>query len=67
MTKRALYARYDVPVLWLVDPDAHAIEVLVLDRGRYAHVVTARGTAPLDLSPFPALGLVPDSLFSWAD
>jgi Uma2 family endonuclease len=63
VTKRALYARYDVPVLWLVDPDARAIDVLLLEAGRHVHAPTARGTAPVDLPPFPALGLVPESLW----
>ena len=63
VAKRALYARYDVPNLWLVDPDARTIEVFTLERGRYVLAVSATGSAPVDLPPFTGLGLVPDRLW----
>jgi len=62
--KRALYARYGVPNLWLVDPDARVIDAYVLRGGEYALAVRAAGGQPLDLPPFADLGLVPDSLWS---
>ena len=65
VTKRALYARYDVPHLWLVDPDARAIEAFTLEGGRYDLAASAAGSAPVDLPPFTGLGLVPDRL--WPD
>ena len=65
VTKRALYARYGVPHLWLVDPDARALEAFMLERGRYVLAVSATGSAPVDLPPFAGLGLVPDRL--WPD
>ncbi len=51
LTKRALYARGGVPEYWLVDPEAAAIEVLVLNGGVYRTQVRAAGdelvTSPL--------------------
>ena len=63
MTKRALYARYDVPYVWLVDPDARTVEAFTLDRGRYILAVSATGADPVDLPPFTSLGLIPDRLW----
>jgi Uma2 family endonuclease len=62
--KRELYARYGVPYLWLVDPEARAIESYVLRAGAYALALRASGTQPVDLLPFADLGLVPSTL--WA-
>jgi Uma2 family endonuclease len=62
--KTRLYARYRVPFLWLVDPDARTIEAFVLEGERYALAATATGAEPLDLPPFAGLRLVPDTL--WA-
>ena len=63
VTKRALYARYDVPYLWLVDPDARVVEAFTVDRGRYVLAVSATGGDPVDLPPFTGLGLVPDRVW----
>jgi Uma2 family endonuclease len=60
VTKTALYRRYQVPFLWLVDPDARTIEAFVLERGRYTLAATATGPDPVDLPPFTGLALVPD-------
>jgi Uma2 family endonuclease len=65
VTKRALYTRYDVPHLWLVDPDARVLEAFTLERGRYLLAVSATGDGPVDLPPFTGLGLAPDRL--WPD
>jgi Uma2 family endonuclease len=63
VTKRRLYARYGVLYLWLVDPDARAIEVLALDNDRYVLAAGAAGPDPIDLPPFTGLALVPDTLW----
>jgi Uma2 family endonuclease len=63
VTKSRLYARYGVPVLWLVDPEARTIEAFTLRNERYVLDVTARGAQPIDLPPFTGLGLVPDALW----
>ena len=60
-TKRALDARYAVPNLWIVDPDARVIEAFTLQGGRYVVAVSATGSNPVDLPPFTGLGLVPDA------
>jgi Uma2 family endonuclease len=61
--KRALYARYGVPYLWFVDPDARELEAHVLEAGGYRLARRASGTEPVDLPPFVDLGLVPSSLW----
>ena len=63
VTKRGLYARYGVPCLWLVDPDAHAIEAFVLQGERYVLAPSAVGAEAVDLPPFTGLALVPDALW----
>jgi len=63
VTKRALYARYDVPHLWIIDPDAKTIEAFTLEDRRYVLAVSATGNQPVDLPPFIGLGLVPDRLW----
>ena len=65
VTKTRLYARYDVPFLWLVDPDARTVEAFELHAGRYTLALAATGSEPVDLPPFTGLGLVPDRL--WPD
>ena len=65
VTKHRLYERYRVPYLWLIDPDARAIEAFTLHRDRYVLTVSAAGSEPLDLLPFAGLGLIPDAL--WPD
>src|SRR6266478_2212465 len=52
VTKTRLYARYGVPFLWLVDPDARTIEAFALEGTRYALAVAAAGPEPVDLPPF---------------
>ena len=61
--KRRLYARYGVPFVWLVDPDARAIEAFVLERDRYVLAVSVTGAEAVDLPPFTGLALVPDALW----
>ena len=63
VTKTRLYARYDVPFLWLVDPEARAIEAFEPRGARYALTRIAAGSTPVDLPPFPDLFLVPDRLW----
>src|SRR5262245_4490323 len=63
VTKRGLYARYGVPYIWLIDPDARAIEAFVLEGDRYALAVSAAGGAPVELPPFEGLALIPDALW----
>jgi Uma2 family endonuclease len=63
VTKRRLYARYGVPYLWLVDPDARAVEAFALENDGYALAAGAAGPDLIDLPPFTALGLVAEFLW----
>lgn len=63
VTKTGLYARYDVPFLWLVDPDARTLEAFELHGRRYELAHAVGGSDPIDLPPFTGLGLVPDRLW----
>ena len=65
VTKYRLYARYRVPYLWLIDPDARAIDAFTLQADEYALTASATVSEPLDLLPFAGLGLIPDAL--WPD
>jgi len=57
--KRALYLRYGVTWLWLVDSDTRTLEVYHDDE----RVLVASGPEPADLPPFEQLGLVVESLW----
>jgi Uma2 family endonuclease len=62
-TKFQLYARYQIPFYWIVDPDARAIDAYELGDTGYRLVTRASGLAAVSLPPFPGLSLVPDSLW----
>lgn len=55
--KLAVYAREQVPHVWLVDPTAYTIEVLHLDAGRWVILTTCAGRDAVSLPPFDALPL----------
>jgi Uma2 family endonuclease len=57
VTKAHLYARYEVPYFWLVDPTARTIEAFRLDDGRYVLVTRAAGDVEVVLPPFNNLTL----------
>ncbi len=61
--KRALYARYGVPYLWLVDPEARELAAHVLDSGEYHLAARVSGSEPVALPPFTDLGLVLSALW----
>jgi Uma2 family endonuclease len=62
-TKLRLYARYDVPYYWIVDPGVRTIEAYELDGDAYRLALAATGHAPVHLPPFPDLPIVPASVF----
>jgi Uma2 family endonuclease len=62
-TKLRLYARYGVPQYWIVDSEAHAIEVYELSGGAYSLVARVAGAGPVRVPPFVDLAFVPDSLW----
>jgi Uma2 family endonuclease len=63
VVKRRLYARYGLAFLWLVDPDARAIEAFALESDRYVLALSVAGAEAVDLPPFTGLGLVADALW----
>jgi Uma2 family endonuclease len=58
-----LYARFGVPNLWFLDPEARAIEAHVLEGNDYRLARRASGPEPVDLPPFPGLALTLPSLW----
>lgn len=55
--KLSIYAREGVPHVWLVDPIARTLEVLLLEGGRWTIVSTWSGMAILRAEPFEAIEL----------
>jgi Uma2 family endonuclease len=49
--KRRLYERYGVPEYWLVDPDTHTVEQLVLEREGYGLARSCREAIELAVLP----------------
>ena len=62
--KREIYAREGVPHLWLIDPDARALEAFVLREGNWKSIAILSDDAPVSLPPFEAVGFPLDSLWS---
>ncbi len=57
-TKRQLYARYQVPSLWLIDPEARTVETYILHPPEgYQLAVQAAGDATVTAPPFPDFAL----------
>ncbi|CAN5776962.1 hypothetical protein BH11MYX3_BH11MYX3_18530 [soil metagenome] len=55
--KLGVYARAGVEHVWLVDPLAQLLEVLVLDAGTWRIVATHSGEATVRAVPFDAIEL----------
>jgi Uma2 family endonuclease len=55
--KLAVYARERVPHVWLVDPLARTLEVLVLESGRWSILATHAGADVVRVPPFEAIDL----------
>jgi Uma2 family endonuclease len=62
-TKKPLFERYGVPFYWIVDADAHAIEVYRTVSGIYGAAERFGPDDLVDLPPFP--GLRVDSAALW--
>lgn len=55
ITKAQLYARYEGPHYWLVDPDERSLEAYELAEGSYRLAASFTGDAPFSPSLFPGL------------
>jgi len=53
--KLRIYAREGVLHAWLIDPIAHALEVMSLDAGRWARLERYEGEAKVRAAPFDAI------------
>ena len=58
-----LYARYDVPCYWLIEPDERVIDACELAGGVYRLARRASGDDPVTLPPFGALAFAPAVLW----
>ena len=61
--KAQLYARYDIPYYWIVDPEAETIEAYRLAQKAYQLTGRMEGGSSVGLTPFPELSLVPASIW----
>jgi len=57
LTKAQLYARYQVPHYWLVDPDQRTLEAYELARDHYNLVASAQNVDVFTPSLFPGLSI----------
>lgn len=63
--KLGIYAREQVARVWLVDPLAQTLEVLVLESGRWVRLSAHAGAEVLRVPPFEAIEF--DLTLLWAD
>ena len=53
--KRPIYAREDVPHLWLIDPADRTLEAFELRDGEWVLIATAKDDEPVTVRPFDAI------------
>jgi hypothetical protein len=61
--KLGVYAREGVPYVWLVNPVARTLEILVLEGGRYSIFGVFSGAASIQAPPFEAIAVHLDGLW----
>jgi Uma2 family endonuclease len=57
VTKAQVYARYQIPHYWLIDPDQRTLEAYELARGHYNLVASAQDAEVFAPSLFPGLSI----------
>jgi Uma2 family endonuclease len=62
-TKKQLFERYGVPYYWIVDPDAHTIDMYCAIDGAYGAAARFTGDDIVDIPPFPGLRIDPAPLW----
>lgn len=63
--KRDIYAREEVPHLWIVDPKARSLEAFALRTGRWVLLDKLEGNDPVSVPPFDAVSFCLSTL--WDD
>ena len=53
--KRPIYAREEVPYLWLVDPADRTLEAFELHDGQWLLIASAKDDEPISIRPFDAI------------
>ena len=53
--KRPVYAREDIPHLWLVDPTDRTLEAFGLHDGQWLLIASAKDDDPVSIRPFDAI------------
>ncbi|MEW6220857.1 MAG: Uma2 family endonuclease [Thermodesulfobacteriota bacterium] len=53
VTKTGIYARHQIPYLWLIDPLSRTLEILQLDAGRWVIIGTHAEDDLVRAEPFP--------------
>lgn len=64
LVKYELYARFTVPEYWIVNPEAHTVEVLVLEEGRYRSFGRYSGKQTLPSRVVPSLAIPVEKFFA---
>ena len=55
LRKRPIYARENVPNLWIIDPMEHILEAFELHEGQWLLIATAQDNEPVCIRPFDAI------------
>jgi Uma2 family endonuclease len=63
VTKAQIYARHNVPVYWIVDPDEESIEIYLLEGDAFRPAVTLRGATSAIAPPFTELEIAARDVF----
>jgi Uma2 family endonuclease len=63
LTKAQIYARYGVPVYWIVDPEQEVLEIYLLEANGYRLAATLQGETPMFAPPFAELEIAAREVF----
>jgi len=63
-SKRAQYAKREIPEYWIIDPEYRTVTVLKLELGQYVEVGTYRGSDRIKSEVFSNLQLMAEEIFA---
>jgi Uma2 family endonuclease len=63
-SKRAQYAKREIPECWIIDPEYRTVTVLKLESGQYVEVGTYRGSDRIKSDVFPNIQLMAKEIFA---